>query len=343
MTVRGRASIPIASAAWWGCSVLPACAETPLSYLTAFGAKAEGILPLTWGLTIISILVVVIVTALLVWGLLRAPRIEPDDAMRMPVERPKGGLAWVYVGVGVSTLVLFGSAIWTMVTLAAVGQPPEKPALTIEVTGHQWWWQVDYLDDDPSQTFTTANEIHVPVGKPVAVKLRAADVIHSFWVPALTGKTDLIPGQTNVTWMRAGKAGVYRGQCTEFCGAQHAHMGLVVIADAPDAFEAWRQQQIEGAAATKSDATKAGAIAFIAHCGACHRVSGTPAGGIMGPDLSHLMQRRTIAAGTLPNNPGTLAGWIADPQAIKPGNLMPRTDVTPQELQEIVAYLQTLK
>jgi cytochrome c oxidase subunit II len=167
-------------------------------------------------------------------------------------------------------------------------------------------------------------------------------VIHSFWIPALTGKTDLVPGQTNVTWMEASKPGIYRGQCSEYCGAQHAHMGLLVVADPPDAFQAWRAAQQSAAATPLSEEALHGAALFIGRCGVCHSVRGTPAGGILGPDLSHLMQRRTIAAGTLPNRIGDLGGWIADPQGIKPGSSMPRPDLSSGELQEVLAYLQTL-
>jgi cytochrome c oxidase subunit 2 len=324
-------------------ATLPAAADTPMSFLQSFGAKADRILPLTWGLTIISILVAVIVGVLLLWALFAAPRCSAEPEEQLPVDRPKGGLSWIYVGVGLSCIVLFGSALWTMVTLAAVGQPPEKPAFTIEVTGHQWWWQVRYLGDEPSQSFVTANEIHIPVGKPVAVTLASADVIHSFWVPALTGKTDLIPGQTNQTWFEASEPGLYRGQCTEYCGAQHAHMGLLVVASPPEEFNAWWSRQLEAAKAPLTEGAMQGEAVFVGRCGICHSVRGTPAGGILGPDLSHLMTRRTIAANTLPNNTGNLAGWIADPQHVKPGSNMPDPEVAPGQLQQIVAYLHTLK
>jgi cytochrome c oxidase subunit 2 len=314
-----------------------------MNYLTSFGTKADEVLPLTWGLIIISVAVVVIVCALLGRALFVSPAVRPDMAGRFPVERPQGGVGWIYVGVGVSTLVLFASAVWTMVTLAAVGQPPDKPAFTIEITGHQWWWQIRYLSDQPSQIFNTANEIHIPAGKPVAVKLKSADVIHSFWVPALTGKTDLIPGQTNVTWIEAKDPGIYRGQCTEYCGEQHAHMALSVVASTPEDFAAWRDAQLSDTTQAMSESAQQGQTDFIQKCGICHTVRGTPAGGIVGPDLSHLMERHTIAAGTLPNNTGNLAGWIADPQHIKPGSQMPQPEVTPAQLQHIVAYLHTLK
>jgi cytochrome c oxidase subunit 2 len=318
-------------------------AATPMTYLRSFGTKADEVLPLTWGLLLIAVVVVIIICALLIGALYFSPSVGPAPTGQLPVERPGGGLNWIYIGVGVSTVVLFASAIWTMVTLAAVGQPPEKPAFTIEITGHQWWWQIRYLSDQPSRIFTTANEIHIPVGKPVAVKLKSADVIHSFWVPALTGKTDLIPGQTNVTWIEAKQPGIYRGQCTEYCGEQHAHMALSVVASTPEDFAAWRNAQLSDPSPAVRGGAEQGKTAFIQKCGICHTVRGTRAGGIVGPDLSHLMERHAIAAGTLPNTTGNLAGWIADPQHIKPGSHMPQPEVTPAQLQDIVAYLQTLK
>jgi cytochrome c oxidase subunit 2 len=232
-----------------------------------------------------------------------------------------------------------------VVTLAAVSRPsPGKSPFTVEITGHQWWWEVNYVGNDgPSRNFTTANEIHIPTGQPVEVKLKTADVIHSFWVPALTGKTDLIPGQTNDSWMEADHPGTYRGQCTEYCGQQHAHMAFAVIADPPDQFKAWWNHQLETASAADPKPITDGENAFIAKCGICHSVRGTRAGGVVGPDLSHLMQRRTIAANTIPNTPGYLSAWIADPQHIKPGNFMPRLDISAADLTRIRNYLATLQ
>ncbi len=219
-------------------------AGAPMNFLELSGRQADTILPLTWGMMIISILVIVVITGLLIFGLRGVRTFSTIVGERRELASAGGGLAWLYVGVGVSTLVLFGTAVWAMVTLAELRPQHGDPALTIEVTGHQWWWQVRYLSDRPSRTFNTANEIHIPVGVPVEVRLVSADVIHSFWVPALSGKTDLIPGQTNMTWLEANKAGVYRGQCTEYCGKQHAHMALTVVASEPNQFEAWWNQQL---------------------------------------------------------------------------------------------------
>ncbi len=182
------------------------------------------------------------------------------------------------------------------------------------------------------------------MGKPVRIDLHAADVIHSFWVPALSGKTDMIPGQVNTIWLQADRPGIYRGPCAEYCGKQHAHMAFAVIADEDEKFEAWRVAQVHGKAPEESDtpAVSDGREAFKTHCGACHTVRGTAAGGIVGPDLTHVMSRSTIAAGTLPNSPGWLAGWIADPQHMKPGAKMPMLDIKGPELHAVTTYLATL-
>jgi cytochrome c oxidase subunit 2 len=175
------------------------------------------------------------------------------------------------------------------------------------------------------------------------VRLRGADVIHSFWVPALTGKTDAIPGQNNRTWLQADHPGVFRGQCTEYCGEQHAHMGFEVIAQPPDQFATWWNAQLQGAPPAPSLPPTNAQNAFIAKCGICHTVRGTRAGGRLGPDLTHIMSRRTIGAATLPNTPGQLAAWIADPQHTKPGNFMPQLDLSGPELISIRDYVETLK
>jgi cytochrome c oxidase subunit II len=331
--------VPIAAATVAG----PASAETPMSYLRTFGPAADPVTRLNWGLLAISVFVVVLIGVLVLWGSLRKRPPQADADGRLPVGAAHGGLAWIYIGAGISTLVLLGSAAWTLLTLAAVAAPPGSSGLTIDVIGHQWWWEVRYTGSEPSQVVVTANEIHVPIGQPVRLKLSSADVIHSFWIPQLAGKTDMIPGQTNYAWLQADRPGDYRGQCGEFCGAQHAHMALHVIAEEPAAFDAWRRGQLaEGATPQAPDAVRGMAV-FIARCSECHAVRGTSAAGKLGPDLTHLMSRRTIASGTLPNNTGTLSGWVADAQALKPGSRMPTLDLSPQDLHAVVSYLETLK
>ena len=313
------------------------------NYLTGAGLRAYPVLWLTWGLATISVIVIVVITFLVLRAIARPrPATPPESASRPPVRRGRGGLEWIYIGVSVSTVVLLGSAVWTMYTLAAVGPIPPHADHTIEVTGHQWWWEVRYLSDQPSYIFTTANELHIPVGEPVGVLLKSADVIHSFWVPALSGKTDAIPGQTNRTWLEADKAGTYVGQCTEYCGEQHAHMGLRVIADQPEVYRKWVANQLTSAPSPANSQAARGEEIFAARCGGCHRVRGTLAGGALGPDLTHLMTRKTIAAGTLPNTPAHLSAWIADPQHIKPGTQMPSVPLSGPDLQALRTFLEAL-
>jgi len=233
-------------------------------------------------------------------------------------------------------MALLFTVAWTLKVLASIQAPPTPPRVTIEVTGRQWWWQVRYLSDDPARQFDTANEIHIPAGEPVRLKLIGGDVIHSFWVPQLAGKMDAIPGQINETWIEAARPGTWEGQCTEYCGVQHAKMLLRVVADTPADFAAWQAHQREGAAPAVGQAL------FVNSCGNCHAVRGTGANGSFGPDLSHLMQRRTLASASLPNDAPTLMRWIADPQSLKPGNRMPAVALAPEQRAQLITYLRTL-
>lgn len=317
---------------------------TPLSYLTGYGPKAYPVTALTWGLLVISIAVVVIVTGLVVAGVIARGANPETPLSEVPVDRRGSGLGLLGVGVGISTFVLLISAIWTMAVLAKINAPPsgQKP-LVIEITGSQWWWKARYLNDEPSKILTTADEFHIPVDRPVRIKLIGADVIHSFWVPALAGKTDTIPGQTNETWLQAAKPGRYRGQCTQYCGEQHAHMAFFVIAEPQADFDKWLQDQLNTAPAPASAALAQDRQVFVEHCGACHTVRGSMAAGSVAPDLTHLMSRQTLAAGTLENTPGALAAWIADPSALKPGTQMPDLYLSGPQLSAVTTYLETLK
>ena len=249
-------------------------------------------------------------------------------------------------------LILGGGIAFPAVTLAALLvyslvrasdlSVAGEGALRIEVTGHQWWWRVHYLDESGRVDFATANEIHVPAGRPVDLTLRSADVIHSFWVPALAGKLDMIPGRANRMRLAADAPGTYRGQCAEYCGGPHGFMAFLVIAQPAAEFEAWAARQREPASADARHAK--GASLFAAHCAACHAVRGTAAGGSRGPDLTHVGGRSTIGAGRLPMNAGTLAAWIASGQRLKPGNLMPQFGHFPDEdLRALAGYLESLR
>jgi cytochrome c oxidase subunit 2 len=243
------------------------------------------------------------------------------------------------IGIG-----LAGLAIASFFADRSMAKAATHEKLSINVTANQWWWDVQYNSSDPSKIIHTANEIHLPVGVPVRIVLGSSDVIHSFWVPSLAGKEDLIPGrQTDITIVPR-KTGVYRGQCAEFCGVQHAHMSLIVEVDSYPDFIKWWDHQLQPAPPPTTPLTLAGYNFVVTrNCAACHSIGGTPANGTVGPDLTHLASRRSIAAGTLPMTTGNLYGWVEDPQSVKPGNRMPTIGLEPGQLHAVVAYLETLK
>jgi cytochrome c oxidase subunit 2 len=250
----------------------------------------------------------------------------------------------VTAAVGVTSLILVVLVVASIVTGRALHAFGGTNPLTIEVTGRQWWWDVQYWDPLPSQRVRTANEIHIPVGRPVLVKTRSLDVIHSFWVPGLHGKKDNIPGHGSSLVLQADRAGTFTGRCAEFCGVQHAHMQLLVIAEPPEAFAAWLQAQRTSAVAPSDPFARRGLDVFVqGPCALCHTVLGTTAGGRVGPDLTHVASRRTLAAGTLPNTPGHLAGWIVDPQSVKPGAQMPGNSFSADDLNALLAFLGGLR
>ena len=243
-----------------------------------------------------------------------------------------------------TVVILFGLLFASVVTGRAIGSLGSAEGLVVDVTGNQWWWDVEYHNPDPSLRVRTANELHLPVGRQVRIQLKSSDVIHSFWVPNLHGKMDLIPGRQTVLWLQADTPGVYRGQCAEYCGLQHAHMAFSVIAESPDDFERWLAAQRTTAPPPATlEQSRGLQVVERGPCAMCHTVRGTAAGGRTAPDLTHLATRSTIAAGTAPNTRGYLAGWIADPQHMKPGAKMPATGLSAEDLQAVLAYLETLK
>lgn len=243
----------------------------------------------------------------------------------------------------VTVITLFVVLVLSVVTGKRVEGLTSKNPVTIQITGHQWWWEVIYPNSQADQTVTTANEIHVPVGTPIVVLTNSSDVIHSFWAPSITGKRDLLPGYSSAFWFQIDKPGVYRGQCAEFCGLQHAHMGFSIVAQPVGEFQAWEQQQLKPAAEPANLEALHGREVFLTHsCLMCHTVRGTDAGSRVGPDLTHVASRNMIAAETLPNTTGALAGWIVDPQRIKPGTKMSPNPLSPDDLQAVIAYLQSL-
>ncbi|HEY0875167.1 MAG TPA: cytochrome c oxidase subunit II [Vicinamibacterales bacterium] len=243
-----------------------------------------------------------------------------------------------------TVVILFGLLFASVATGRAVASLGSAEALVIEVTGNQWWWDVTYDNPNPSLRVRTANELHIPTGRQIRVQLSSNDVIHSFWVPNLHGKMDLIPGRQTALWLQVDTPGIYRGQCAEYCGLQHAHMALTVVAESPGDFERWIVGQRQPAPdPSNSEQQRGRDIVERGPCAMCHAVSGTAAGGRTAPDLTHFATRSTIAAGVAPNTPGYLAGWIADPQHLKPGSRMPATGLSGEDLQAVLAYLETLR
>ncbi|MGN6650249.1 cytochrome c oxidase subunit II [Trinickia sp.] len=316
----------------------------PLQYLLhAAGPAAAPAYRLGWALIALVVTVMVIIAVLLVGALARRrPPLPPAAEQKLPADA--GGLNWIVIGAGISSVALFAALIYAMTTLESVASPPRDPPLTIDVTSYDWWWKIDYPDAlDPSRAFVTANEIHIPTGVPVRVELRSADVIHTFWAPQLAGKTEMIPGQTNVQWIEADTPGVYRGQCSQFCGAQHAHMAFEVVAQPQAEFEAWRDAQRRGAHAVATPDARAGQRLFDERCAGCHSVRGTSAAGMQAPDLTHLGSRRLIAAGQMTNTAAHQLDWIQHAQRIKPDSLMPSIALSASDAAALSAYLSTLQ
>jgi cytochrome c oxidase subunit 2 len=240
-------------------------------------------------------------------------------------------------------IVLAAVLTYSFTVGRALAQHPAQ-RLLIEVTGHRWWWEVRYASADPTKLATTANEIHVPVGVPVQVQLHSDDVIHSFWVPNLNGKRDLVPGHASSLWFRADTPGVYRGQCAEFCGIEHAKMAFFVVAQPRAAFDAWLAETRRPAITPADSAARTGEEVFVRNgCPLCHAIAGTDAGGEAAPNLTHVASRGTIAAGVLANTPDNVARWIFDPSVVKPGALMPAFHLPAPDMQALVAYLETLR
>ena len=282
-------------------------------------------------------LVVFALTLAAVWRGGRAQAAIADTA-----DKPLA--AAVSFGVALTVVILFGllgATMWTHRAVLALGA---ESAVTVNVTGHQFWWEFEYDEAVPSQRVTTANELHIPVGRPVVLKVTSRDVIHSFWVPNLQGKRDLIPGIMSAIWLQADRPGVYRGQCAEFCGKQHAHMAFEVVAEPDAQFERWLDAQRQLASAPQSAAASHGRDVFLTtQCVLCHTVRGTPAAGKVGPDLTHVGTRGKIASGTLQTKPDDVAQWIRDPQHVKPGSQMPPTRLTDADVQALSEYLVNLK
>jgi cytochrome c oxidase subunit II len=295
------------------------------------------------------VLIVFCVAAAVVWALLARIALRFDDgsfAKHAPAEDEKWR-PWIWIGgLGIPAVVFFTffALMFAPMQASPSHQHAEKPA-DIHVVGRQWWFEAEYRGKTPDLSVRVPTELHVPVGKPVDIALETRDVIHSFWIPKLQGKVDLVPGRVNRVRIMADEPGIYRGECGEFCGVQHAHMRIEIVAESPAYFEAWLAAQRAPARGPEDELAVRGREVFLgAACALCHTVRGTSAQGLVGPDLTHVGSRNRIAGGSFENNTANLAAWVTDAQSMKPGAQMPSMrQLTGTDLRALVAYLQTLR
>lgn len=330
---------PLLGVALLASTLLLAGCGSKQNTLAPEGPQAKDIASLWWWLMGGAWIGLGTIVGLLILSWVRRGRMGPG---REPGEK----LGWVVVlGLGVGAMMAGLIALFIVGDIFVIGGT-EAPAanstdLTVRAIGHQWFWEFEYPGTPRA---VTADEMHIPVRTPVRVVVGTADVIHSFWVPELNRKIDTIPGQQNSIELYADKVGRYRGECNQFCGLQHAHMAFYVFADPKAKFQAWLAAQAKPARAPANAMQRAGESVFMnGPCSSCHTIRGTPAHGYVGPDLTHLASRTSLAAVTIPNRKGYLGGWIMDSQHIKPGNQMPDINLTGRQLQSLLAYLESLK
>ncbi|CAB3786910.1 cytochrome c oxidase subunit II [Paraburkholderia fynbosensis] len=346
-----RAAYTVAGSLLAMSHVAQSAAQPQQNALQPAGVQAAHIAKL-WNLSLIvcGIVFALVLLATLV-ALVRNGRglAAQPPATRPPelgsLTQPEHRTRRVVIGASVlSVIVLVGLIVADVLTDRALSRMPVTDPVRIDMIGAQWWWQASYPPQGGQPGFVTANELHVPVGRPVVVSLQAEDVIHSFWVPSLHGKKDMLPGIDTTIEFRADQPGVYRGQCAEYCGAEHALMAMLVVAEPPERYAAWVARQAQPLAQTTDAVALHGRDVFErASCAGCHTVRGTSATGTPGPDLTHLMSRETIAAGVLANTPENLAAWIKDPNAQKPGATMPAVPLADADRLAVVRWLTTLQ
>jgi cytochrome c oxidase subunit 2 len=324
----------------------------PQSTLEGHGPAASQIAGLSWLMTILFLVVSLIMWVLLGWGFAKRRGTLEEHA---PIAAD-GGEIWIAIG-GLAIPILILTVLFVVglnllndfpihgMHGAMAGMRHAKIKPEIRITGSQWWWKIEYLNDDLTQQFTTADELHIPSGRPVDIEVTTNDVMHSLWIPALHGKVDLVPGISNYIRLEASEPGTFEGQCAEFCGGQHAHMRLLTIVDDPETYAAWVQEQLKPGAEPKTPEAVAGQQVFLAGpCAMCHEVRGTIAGGRVAPDLTHIGSRKFIASNSFPNNNAYLEAWITHAQSLKPETLMPNlTQFNGTQLQDLVAYLRQLQ
>ncbi len=318
---------------------LAGCGGNGQNALHPYSHPAKDIASLWWWMLGVAVFGLALVVALLVAAWTRRSRPAGDDP------KPGERAGWIVViGLGIVMPVAVVASLFVIADVFVISttQAPAagSTSLTVDVVAHQWWWEVRY----PGTGAVTANEIHIPTGTRVNLVATTADVIHSFWVPELNRKVDTIPGQRNRILLSTDRAGVYRGQCTEYCGLQHAHMALDVVAQTPAAFARWLARETAPARTPASALERRGRALFLdGPCQSCHTIRGTSASGHVGPDLTHVGSRSTLAALTIPNTPAELSRWIDRSQSIKPGNQMPDFDYPPAQLRALAAYVGSLK
>ena len=324
---------------------LPELAGNPMQdALNAAGVQAAHVESLWWLMFWVCTIVFVATMIALAASVVRARRADERDESRVSAPGERRLTRWVAGSVAVSVVLLGVLFFASIFTDRALAQLPLEDAVHIDLTGYQWWWEARYDDATASNVFTTANELHVPVGRPVLVTLRASDVIHSLWIPNLAGKKDLIPGRTNTLAFRADAPGVYRAQCAEFCGWQHANMALFVVAESPADFGKWLDAQRSPAAEPSTDTLKHGRDVFEkGTCAMCHAIKGTNANAVRAPDLTHVASRRSLGAGVVPNTKEHRAAWVGDAPAIKPGTYMPPQPMPQADFDALLAYLGSLR
>jgi cytochrome c oxidase subunit 2 len=318
--------------------VMAACSNDSPSALDGKGPEARRIAGVSWLMFGLAAVVYVVVAGFIVVAIRRGRRRQEDSPK--PAREPKDDTFIWFGGIVAPVVILAVLAVVTIRTTQDL-RAVEQGELRIQVTAKRWWWDVRY----PDAGVATANEIHIPAGRPIDIELTSDNVIHSFWVPQLAGKVDTIPGQTNHLRLKADEPGTYRGACAEYCGIQHANMSYLVIADPAAEFDRWLTRRASAAGLTPgSEQAARGQLVFNREsCAGCHAVRGTPATATIGPDLSNFGERQSIGSLTVPNTPENLSRWITEPDRVKPGNLMPPTALSPDDLAAVVAYLEGLK
>jgi cytochrome c oxidase subunit II len=318
-------------------ATLAGCGEQ--STLDPHSSDSHDIAVLWWWMLGVASVIFLGAVAMLLIGWIRRDR--PGLPLIGTNEKATTGLVLIF-GIAIPAVILIALFAVSDLWLTQRTAPPSRSstAMTIRVTGHQWFWEVQY----PGTSAVTANEIHIPARTPVNVVTKTADVIHSFWVPQLNRKIDMIPGRANRVLLEADQPGVYRGQCAEFCGLEHALMRIKVFAEPRTQFQSWLESMEKPASAPATAEQRRGRQLFLSNaCAGCHTISGTPASGNIGPDLTHVASRTTLAGATIPNTPGQLRRWITDPQRIKPGNKMPALDLSRSDFKAVAAYLNHLR